>query len=151
MASVYDVDPRLLIEAASKELQRNPSIRPPLWSKFVKTGNHKERQPARSDWWFVRAAAVLKTIYSRGPVGVSKLSVKYGGKKRRGAASPKFTRGSGSILRKVLQQLESAGYVKQSKTGVHKGRVVTPEGKSFLDRIAISIMKGSGKQKETAQ
>ena len=56
-----------------------------------------------------------------------------------------FRKGSGSVMRKALQQLEKAGYVKQVEKGVHKGRIVTPQGKSFLDKVALEILKAKPK------
>lgn len=141
MVTVYDAEPTELIERAAAELKNIDSIKPPEWARFAKTGTHKERSPARDDWWYVRAAAVLRTIYNMGPIGVSKLRTKYGGKKRRGHKMPRFYKGSGSIIRKILQQLESAGFVKHIEKGVHKGRAITPSGRSFLDRIAAGIAK----------
>jgi len=148
MASIYDVDPTELIEKAAKELEKNENMKAPEWASYVKTGAHKERVPLKNDWWPIRAAAVLRTVYRYGPIGVSKLRVKYGGKKRRGHKPNRFYPGSGSIIRKVLQQLEKAGLLKQQEKSGHKGRVITPQGKSFLDKIATQIYKGSSYAKK---
>ncbi len=149
MATIYDVDPNELIEKAAEELKKIKEIEPPVWASYVKTGRHKERPPMKQDWWYTRAAAVLRFIYRVGPIGVSKLRTKYGGKKRRGFKPPHFYRGSGNITRKILQQLEKAGLLKKTEKGTHKGRVTTPKGKSFLDKIATSLV-GSIK-KETVE
>ncbi len=131
-----------LIERAAKELQKVESVQPPGWALFVKTGTFKQRQPMRNDWWFVRAAAILRRIASaEGPIGVQKLRTMYGGKKNRGHAPERFYPGSGSIIRKVLQQLDKAGFTKRLDKGLHKGRTVTPQGLSFLGRIADAYMK----------
>ncbi|HLG23504.1 30S ribosomal protein S19e [Candidatus Woesearchaeota archaeon] len=139
MPTMYDVDAQELVEKAAEELKKIPEIKPPEWATFVKTGVHKELPPVKNDWWYVRAASVLRTVYRLGPVGVSKLRTKYGGRMNRGVKKAHFFKGSGNILRKALQQLEKAGFVKFAEKGVHKGRVVTPKGKSFLDRIASQI------------
>ena len=136
MATMYDAEPQELIIKAAEELKKIPEIKAPAWAPFVKTGMHKERPPADSGWWYVRAASILRAVYRLGPVGVSKLRSKYGGKKNRGVKKEHFYKGSGNILRKSLQQLEKAGFVKFAEKGVHKGRVITPKGKSFLDKIA---------------
>lgn len=136
---MYDVDVQELIHKAAEELKKIPEIKPPEWAKFVKTGVHKERPPVNSDWWFVRTASVLRTVYRLGPVGVSKLRTKYGGKMNRGVKKEHFYKGSGNILRKALQQLEKAGFVKFVEKGVHKGRIVTPKGRAFLDRLATQL------------
>jgi len=147
---MYDVDSQELINKAAEELKKIPEIKPPEWAPFVKTGMHKERPPVKNDWWYMRTASVLRTVYRLGPVGVSKLRAKYGGKKNRGHKKEHFFKGSGNILRKSLQQLEKAGFVKFAEKGVHKGRIVTPKGKSFLDRIAVQIQGMNPKQETKA-
>lgn len=139
MATIHDVDSQKLIERAGEELKKVESITPPEWALFVKTGRHKERPPVKHDWWYIRAASIIRKIYLRGPVGVSKLRTLYGGKKNRGYKPEHFYRGSGNIIRKILQQLTKAGYVKESKKGIHKGRIITKEGKEFLNRIAAMV------------
>ncbi len=125
-----------LIENSAVELKKMDSITAPEWAKFVKTGAHKERVPSNEDWWYTRAAAILRKVYKLGPVGTSKLRIKFGGKKARGHKPEKFYKGSGNIIRKILQQLESAELIKQTKKGVHHGRVLTPKGQSFLNKIS---------------
>src|SRR3989339_2204194 len=146
MPTMYDVDSQELINKAAEELKKIPEIKPPTWAPFVKTGMHKQRPPVSADWWYVRVASVLRTVYRLGPVGTQKLRTKYGGKKNNGVKQEHFYKGSGNILRKSLQQLEKAGFVKQAEKGVHKGRVITPKGKSFLDKIATQIQGAKPKQ-----
>lgn len=152
MTTMYDVDAQELIKKAAEELKKVQELKAPAWAPFVKTGNHKERPPMDSLWWYARAASVLRTVYRLGPVGVSKLRTKYGGRKNRGVKKDRFSKGSGSILRKALQQLEKAGYIKFTEKGVHKGRVITSKGKSFLDKIAAKIIGAQpAKQLETPE
>ena len=125
MASIHEVNPNLLIPKVAEELKKCGKIKAPDWAPFVKTGVQKERPPVDPDWWFVRCAAVLRKLSMMGPLGVSKLRTYYGG----------------NIIRKVLQQLETAGFAKQAEKGKHKGRIVTPEGQSILDKIATQIQK----------
>jgi small subunit ribosomal protein S19e len=142
MATVYDVDANDLIEKAAQEIKNNEAFKPPVWADYVKTGVHRERVPLNKDWWYVRAAAILRTLYRYdSAVGVSKLRVKYGGKRRRGYRPPHFYKGSGNIIRKILQQLEKAGFAKKEEKSQHKGRYITKEGKSFLDKIATQLYK----------
>ena len=134
MATIYDKDANELIAKASEELKK--VIKAPEWAPFVKTGVHKERPPVEKDWFYKRAAAILRSVYIKGPIGTNKLRIKYGGRKNRGYAPEKFYRGSGNIIRKALQQLEEAGLIKKAEKGVHKGRMITPKGKSFLDKLS---------------
>jgi small subunit ribosomal protein S19e len=135
MATINDVDTNELIEKAAEGLKKSENVVAPDWSIFVKTGRHKERPPAEIDWWFKRAAAVLRKVYLLGPIGVSKLRTHYGGKKDRGSKPEHFYKGSGKIIRLILQQLEKDNLIKYEEKGVHKGRVITPKGRSFLDKM----------------
>ncbi|MBW2980599.1 30S ribosomal protein S19e [Candidatus Woesearchaeota archaeon] len=139
MSTIYDIDATELIEEAAKELKSVEAIKPPVWAIFVKTGHSKERPPARKDWWHVRTAAVLRKVYRFGPIGVSKIRGMYGAKKNKGSAAEHSYKGSGNVIRKVLQQLEKAEFVRQGKIGLHKGRIITPKGRKFLDDIATKL------------
>ncbi len=139
MVYLFDVNPKLLAKEVAAALKEKKELTPPNWSRFVKTGAHRERPPVDKDWWHIRAASVLRAICKNGPIGVSKLRVKYGSKRNRGVAPEKFRKGSGAIIRKILQQLESAGLIKQQKESVHKGRVITPAGISLLNKSAVKV------------
>jgi small subunit ribosomal protein S19e len=151
MASIYEVKPEEFIEELSEELKKFKEIKAPVWAPFVKTGVFKEKPPVRDDWWYVRSAAILRSIAKLGPIGTSKLRRKYGGKKNRGVRPEHFYPGSGSIIRKILQQLEKAGLVKQEKKGVHKGRIITPKAASLLDKLAAKMSNVNKKEKVKAK
>jgi small subunit ribosomal protein S19e len=141
MVSIYDVKPQQLIEKTAQTLKESKAIEAPDWAKFVKTGNHKEKPPVQQDWWFIRAAAILRSVAINGPIGVSKLRSKYGGRKNRGSTPERFKKGSGNIIRKILQQLEKAELIKFQKESVHKGRKITPKGQSLLNKTATELSK----------
>ena len=151
MPTMYDVPVNDLIEEVAKDLKNVAEIKPPEWSVYAKTGTHKERPPKREDWWYVRCAAVLRSVRILGPVGVQKLRTKYGGRKRRGHKTEHFYKGSGNILRKALQQLEAAGLIKKSDAGVKKGRIITPKGVSIMDKAAVRLYKPKGRAKPAAE
>jgi len=134
MATIYDTNTQELLEKAAKALKEK--IKAPEWSMFVKTGVSRERPPIDKDWWYIRAASVLRKVYLRGPIGTNKLKVKYSGRKNRGYKPERTYKGSGKIIRVILQQLEKIEFIKHGAKGVHKGRIITPKGKSFLDKLA---------------
>jgi small subunit ribosomal protein S19e len=137
MTTVYDVPADHIIRRAAEELKKRKEIVPPAWAAFAKTGVHKEMPPEDPDWWFTRAAAVLRRVYVDGPLGVERMRSFYGGNKNRGSRPNKFRKGSGSVLRKALQQLEAAGFIIHDKTG----RRVSPEGMKFLDNLSQEVLK----------
>jgi small subunit ribosomal protein S19e len=152
MSLINDVNPNELITKTAEELKKNNAMKPPVWAAFCKTGTHKERPPADPDWWYTRSAAILRTTALMGPIGVSKLRTKYGGRKNCGHQPDRFYRASGNIIRKVFQQLEAAKLIQQVKKEVKtKGRIITPQGQSLLDKIAVTILKATPKPKRAAK
>jgi len=138
MVTVLEVPADMFIQRLAMYLKEEiPEIRPPAWAMYIKTGRHKERPPTDPDWWYYRAASILRKMYIRGtPIGIEKLRTIYGGRKNRGVMPEHFYKGPGSIARKILQQLERAGLVKKIPG---KGRVLSDAGKSLLDRIAFEV------------
>ncbi|MGM5481118.1 MAG: 30S ribosomal protein S19e [Nanobdellota archaeon] len=136
---IYQVSQEKLVLAVAEELKG--MIEMPEWARFVKTGIHRETHPKNPDWWYIRAASILRTCYKRGPVGVSKLRTRYGGRQNRGFRPDRFARASGKIIRTILQQLESNELIKQEAIGVHKGRMATPKGTSLLAKAAKNVSK----------
>lgn len=133
--SIYDVDTNELLEKAAEALKKVEAVKMPKWATFVKTGPGKERPPEKPDWWYIRTASILRKIYLKGPIGVSKLRSYYRSKKNRGYKPERVYKASGKITRTILQQLEKANFIKQTEKGIHKGRIITPKGKSFLNKL----------------
>ncbi len=139
MTTVYDVEANLLIKEAAEDLKKR--IKAPEWAPFVKTGVSKERVPDDPDWWYVRGASILRKLYLKGPMGVSRLRSEYRSRKNRGVKPEKSYKASGKIIRLALQQLEELGYVKKAK-GRNQGREITPEGVKYLDNMAHRVKNG---------
>lgn len=128
---------RLIAKLASYLKENVPEVKPPAWSLFVKTGCFKERPPDNPEWWYIRAASILRKLYKAGnPVGLSELRREYGGRKNRGSSPERAYRAPGNAIRKILQQLERAQLVKRTR----EGRILTPQGKALLDRIAFEVL-----------
>ncbi len=138
MVNVYDVPADQLIIRLAERLKSDGKIQPPEWADFVKTGVHSEKAPVQDDWWYHRVAAVLRKVYIKGPIGVSRLSSEFGGKVDRGSKPYKARKGSGSITRFALTQLEGLGYVINEKG---KGRLISPSGRSLLDNVSYEVFK----------
>lgn len=138
MTTVYDVPAEEFINEVAKKLRSDKSISLPEENMFSRTGVSRENPPENKDWWYTRCASILRKIYIKEGIGVERLRAEYGGKRDRGSKPYKARAGSGSIVRRALQQLEKAGYVKKIKG---KGRVLTPKGRSFLDNTSHEVMK----------
>ena len=138
MPTVYDIPANVLIRRLAQELKSRKEIRAPEWAPYVKTGAHKERAPDDADWWYTRCASILRKVYLKGPIGTEHLKIDYGGRKRRGVKPNMAYRGSGSVVRTALQQLEMAGFV--TKRG-NKGREMTGIGRSYMDKVSAALKK----------
>ncbi len=124
----------------AEALKQVPEIKAPEWAEFVKSGPSKERPIEDPDFWVKRTASVLRQIYKKGILGVSRLRTKYGSKKNRGFAPEIFKKASGKIIRNILQQLDKAGFTEIAKDikGVRSkkpGRQLTAKGKEFMEAI----------------
>lgn len=136
MATVYDVKAEPLIMEIAEELENE--FEAPEWTRYAKTGVHKERPPQQDNWFHIRCAAILRRIYTNGPVGVSRLRTVYGGRANHGHAPEHHAKASGKVIRTALQKLEDAGYIELEEG---EGRKITDKGKSFLDGKAGTILE----------
>ncbi len=136
MTTAYDVPATALIQEVSKRLHEVKEIEAPEWAPFVKTGIHTEKPPVQDDWWHTRVAAVLRKVYTDGPVGTEALRAHFGGYRDRGNRPNHAVKGSGSIAREALQQLEAAGLV---QTVQAQGRIATAKGRSLMDNSAHTV------------
>lgn len=138
--SIYDISAQEYNVKLAEALKKVPEFKQPEWSKFVKSGPAKERAVEDPDFWHKRAASILKQIYQKGIIGVSKLRTKYGSKKNRGSAPETFKKASGKIIRTILQQADKAGFTEIAKEikgvkGRKPGRKLTEKGKSFMEAV----------------
>lgn len=144
MPTPYNVPASLFIQRLAEYIKDNfDQVQAPPWASIVKTSSHSQRQPEDSEWWFTRAASILRKIYIRGPIGIEHLRAEYGGRKDMGVSREHTRKGGGSNVRKIMQQLESAGLVENTK---NKGRTITKDGRRTLDRLAAEIQKELGKK-----
>jgi len=116
---------------------------PPAWSGMVKTGHGQERPPQDEDWWYTRGASILLKVKKLGPIGVNKLSTKYGTRKNRGNQPETFVRAGRNHIRKLLQQLEKAGLVEHGARENHKGRLLTKDGQEKITKARKKALADS--------
>lgn len=140
MNTVYELDSHEYNKKLAEALKQIPEIKEPEWAQFVKSGPSKERPIDDPDFWAKRTASILRQIYKRGILGVSRLRTKYGSKKNRGYRPETFKKASGKIIRNILQQTDEAGFTEIAKAikGVRSkkpGRQLTAKGKEFMEAI----------------
>ena len=129
MANIFDVNASEVTRLAAERLK--DKIKKPAYIDFVKSGPGRERVPQDQDFWYFRSASILRQVYINGPIGVSRLRTRYGNRKDHVVHRHHHVKAGGSIIRDSLQELERANFVKNTKAG----RIITPRGKSFIDKI----------------
>lgn len=138
--SMYELGAHEYNKKLAEALKKVPEFKAPEWVAFVKSGPSKSRPIDDEDFWYKRSASILRQIYKKKVVGVSRLRTKYGSKKNRGFKPEEFRKASGKIIRTILQQSDKAGFTEITLPikGVRKrkpGRQITDKGKKFLEAI----------------
>ncbi|MBI3841121.1 MAG: 30S ribosomal protein S19e [Thaumarchaeota archaeon] len=135
MVNAHDVPSGKLIGALAEQMKALPVMKEPEWAQWVKTGSHAERPPTNSDWWFTRAASLMRKLYLHGPVGLTDLESAYGGTKALHYYPKHHRDAGGSSIRRLLKQLEQAELVAKTP----KGRVLSPKGVAMLDKTSRQL------------
>jgi len=133
-------DPEAFVNALAVALKKIPSFEPPTWVYLVKSGVSRERPPVGHDFWYLRAASILRQLYIKGVIGVGKLRTRYGSRQDRGGRPDAFKKSGGKIIRVILQQAEKAGLVEKVSRLQH-GRRLTQKGRDFLSSLDLPIKK----------
>lgn len=140
MNPVFELDTHEYNKKLAEALKKIPEFKEPVWVPFVKSGPAKARPIDEPDFWYKRAASILRQIYKNKTVGVNRFRTKYGAKKNRGMAPEEFRKSGGKIIRTILQQSDKAGFTEIVKTikglkGKRAGRQLTQKGKEFLEEV----------------
>jgi len=137
MTTVYDVPSKELIDEVAKKLKNDKIVQIPEKNVYSKTGVSRESTPTNPDWWYIRCASIMRKIYIKNVIGIEHLRAEYSGRKNRGSKPHKVRSGSGTIVRRAVQQLEEAGYVTKMRGG---------KGRSFMDNISLEVQKKTKSQ-----
>ncbi len=139
--TIFAQNPEKYIPALAEALKGVSEFEVPEWAMYVKSGPSRERPPMSEDFWYTRAASILRQLYIHGVIGVGKLRTRYGSRKDRGGKPDKFFKSGGKIIRVILQQAEAAGLVEKVLRMQH-GRRLTQAGRDFLDSIDGAYEEG---------
>ena len=125
-----EIEPIILIKKLADHLKNE--MKKPEWVDYVKSGAHKERPPDDQDFYWIRAAAIMRKLYFESPIGVNRFRKLFGGRKKRGVKPEHKVKAGGKIIRTILQELEKLGYVEKDK----KGRKISAKGRSLIENIS---------------
>ena len=137
---IYDLNAQEYNLKLAEALKGISEFEQPEWAAFVKSSSSKERPIDDEDFWYKRAASILRQVYLRGFTGVNRLRTRYGSKKNRGYAPEKFMKAGRKIIRTILQQADKAGFTEifipaKGVKSQKPGRRLTPKGKEFMEGI----------------
>src|SRR3989344_7754760 len=99
MTDIRSVDPGKYNSLLAEAIKKSKDFPKPEWVDFVKTSSHVQRPTTEEDFWYKRAASILRQIYINELVGVQRLRTRYGGRKDRGSQPPEFRKSGGKIIR----------------------------------------------------
>eukprot|EP00811_Abedinium_folium_P016375 NODE_25316_length_591_cov_6.778017.p1 GENE.NODE_25316_length_591_cov_6.778017~~NODE_25316_length_591_cov_6.778017.p1 ORF type:complete len:153 (-),score=50.73 NODE_25316_length_591_cov_6.778017:132-590(-) len=145
--TLKDMSAEDFIKHFSQHLKRQGKLLLPPWADIVKTGKHKELAPYDPDWIYVRAASLIRRLYTRGNTGVGTFKKAYGGQKRRGTCTNTFSKSSGKIIRYLLQQLE-AEPLRYIETEEGCGRKLTKDGQREVDQVCSQAAAAEEEEEE---
>eukprot|EP00286_Rhodomonas_abbreviata_P006799 CAMPEP_0181326904 /NCGR_PEP_ID=MMETSP1101-20121128/21778_1 /TAXON_ID=46948 /ORGANISM="Rhodomonas abbreviata, Strain Caron Lab Isolate" /LENGTH=149 /DNA_ID=CAMNT_0023435451 /DNA_START=37 /DNA_END=486 /DNA_ORIENTATION=- len=137
--TVRDVNAPDFISAYAEVLKNNDKFVVPKWADLVKTGVHKELAPYDPDWYFIRAAAIVRKVYLRQGTGVGALRKRFGGNYRRGAAPERHQDSAGGLIRSILITLDELKITEKTEKG---GRRISRIGQQALDLVAGQVARG---------
>eukprot|EP00624_Nannochloropsis_granulata_P003376 evm.model.NODE_27169_length_92994_cov_27.080458.16 len=154
--TVRDIKPQDFIVAYAAHLKTKDNFEVPKWADIVKTGIGKELAPYDPDWYYTRAAAVLRQIYLKQGIGVGALRRIYGGSKRRGVERSTTVLGAGGCIRHVLIQFEvRVGVVEvwcggKREKGKKRERDIGYEDEAAFDLVAATY-EGVERERELSR
>jgi len=135
MADIRAIEPGKYNAFLAEALKKVHEFKKPEWVDFVKTGANKMRPTQETDFWHKRAASILRQVYIKKVIGVSRLRSRYGGRKNRSVKPSHIYKSGGKIIRTILQQAEKAGFLEKA-AGEKAGRQLTAKGKEFMEGLA---------------
>merc|ERR1739845_292572 len=152
--TLKDVPAGDFIAAYADFLKKSNKIELPSWVDLVKTGHYHELAPYSDDWFYTRAAAIMRKLYVKPTVGVGRLANKFGGKERNGSARKHHAKDSKAVIRACMKALEKAKLLiryndpkrndfaedtrPDSDVKLNR-RVVSDEGKKTINDVAKDV------------
>mmetsp|Transcript_32179 Transcript_32179/g.44115 ORF Transcript_32179/g.44115 Transcript_32179/m.44115 type:complete len:162 (+) Transcript_32179:49-534(+) len=133
---IKDVEASLWIKAFADHLKAQGQLDIPDFVDYAKTGTSRILPPQDPDWFYVKAAAILRRVYIRPFTGIGGLRKVFGN--TWGQSRPlHFRKASGGVIRHVLHSLEKLKLLAKSDDG---GRVITKNARQDCDRIAMKVL-----------
>ncbi|KAK2195938.1 bifunctional Ribosomal protein S19e/Winged helix DNA-binding domain superfamily/Ribosomal protein S19e [Babesia duncani] len=137
--SLKDCDADMFIAAFAEHMKLKGWIECPKWIDYAKTSVAKELSPQNPNWFYIRAAAILRHLYFHPDSGIGRLRKVYSSRKRNGCAPNHTCKASGKIIRTIVQQLESVGLLEQDM--LKRGRRLSRKGCNTVNSFARQLTR----------
>ena len=150
-ATMRDVSAYKWIRAMAAHLKQSGKLFVPNCTELMKQSHGNQRAPENPDWYFYRAASVLRHVYIHPGTGYGGLGKAFAIKKNNGSRPEKTVKATRGLLHWVCRSLEGLKLIAKGKA---KGRVLTREGRRKADAIAFNVKSGRkavGAGKKTAK
>ena len=143
--TVLDVPANKFVNQLAAHFKEKNIIKLPKYALLVKTSKSNDCEPINPDYIYYKAAAICRKLYvtKSKNIGVGSLRSMFSKKQRRGCQPPKTFRAGGKIIRELVIQLKTAGYIQNygGEEETNSGLFLTKTGRSELDKIASGLMK----------
>jgi small subunit ribosomal protein S19e len=139
---VEEVCPVIFIAKLAKHLEEDKNMSPPMEADYIKTSHARERPPVETNWYYTRAASILRKLYmeevkhpkrAEKGKGVTWFAKAYGTSKNNGHKPSHRVEAARGLLRRALQSLESMDYVARTSLGARR---LSNTGVAELEAIA---------------
>jgi small subunit ribosomal protein S19e len=138
---IFEVCPHALNRVLAEHIKTSEILTIPKEVDIIKTGHGKEMPPADSDWYYKRAASIIRKLcintigeYKWG-VGIPTFASRYGCRKNRGSRPSKMVNGATGHVRKIMHDFERCNWVIK----VEKGRKLTEEALNVIGQLIEKV------------
>ena len=139
MENIFTVKPATLNTALAEYIKNTSKVVEPANVDLIKTGSFKQRFPSDQDWYFKRAASILRKLVlseiKGSKIGVRSIAKLYGGSLNRGSKPSVKVDGSKGIIRKIIKDFENVGWVEI----VDGQRIISEKAKEEILKLIEKI------------
>ncbi|ESU36657.1 SSU ribosomal protein S19E, partial [Giardia duodenalis] len=139
MSSVTRVPADVFINSFAAHLKNRGIIKCPAFTDYVKTGVSRQYAPRDADWFYIKAASVIRHFYISGShsIGVAGLARKYSSLQK-GKTTPHHTkRASCKVIRSIVSQFLGQKLLIAGERGRH----ISPNGRKMVEDFAEGLQK----------
>nr|7QCA_ST0 Chain ST0, 40S Ribosomal protein S19 [Spraguea lophii 42_110]7QJH_RT0 Chain RT0, 40S Ribosomal protein S19 [Spraguea lophii 42_110]7QJH_ST0 Chain ST0, 40S Ribosomal protein S19 [Spraguea lophii 42_110]8BR3_ST0 Chain ST0, 40S Ribosomal protein S19 [Spraguea lophii 42_110]8P5D_ST0 Chain ST0, 40S Ribosomal protein S19 [Spraguea lophii 42_110]8P60_RT0 Chain RT0, 40S Ribosomal protein S19 [Spraguea lophii 42_110]8P60_ST0 Chain ST0, 40S Ribosomal protein S19 [Spraguea lophii 42_110] len=137
---IFKVRHDTFIPALSEYLRTNKTVVPIKNFDIIKTSRGKETSPLDINWYYTRAASIIRKLLiskakNEKPLSIVRFSSEYGCAKDRGNRPNKHVRASKGIIIKILNDLQEKGWVEKKENGWTLKKEAEEVSKQLIEKL----------------